>query len=133
VRERDTEDGHDRVARELLESSSVLLDPLPCLGVVDAQSVTNVFRVRPVRPCGEADEVDEQDRDQLALLATRCCVEWSAAAAAEAGIRGMFLAAARTARGLDDSVINGHAGSLFPFGELAKDADRLSRLLGIAG
>ncbi len=62
------EDGHDRVADELLDGPAEPLDvglhPL----VVGAQRRPHVLRVGPVGAAGEPDEVDEQHGDDLALL-----------------------------------------------------------------
>ena len=68
VRDRGAEDGHDRVADELLDRASVALDLLPQPGVVGADAGADVLGVGRFGGGGEADEVAEEDGDDLALL-----------------------------------------------------------------
>jgi hypothetical protein len=68
VRDRRAEDGHHRIADELLDDAAVLLDARLYLRVVELERVADVLRVGAVRPRRELDEIDEEDRDELALL-----------------------------------------------------------------
>ena len=59
VCDRGAEDGHDRVADELLDSSAEALDLDLQPFVVRPERRADVLRVRPVGAAREADEVDE--------------------------------------------------------------------------
>ena len=67
------EDGHDRVADELLDRAAVALDLLPQASVVGADAGADVLGVSRFRGGGEADEVAEEHGDDLALLLHRRC------------------------------------------------------------
>jgi hypothetical protein len=71
VRDRCAEDGHHRVADELLDGAAEALDVRLHALVVRAQRRADVLRVGTVGPAGEADEVDEEHRDDLSFLAGR--------------------------------------------------------------
>ena len=94
-----SEDGHDCVADELLDSAVEALDVGLHALVVRAERRSHVLRVGAIGTAREADEVDEQDRDDLALLSGRSiCLERLAARQAEArALRVLF-----PARGADD-------------------------------
>jgi hypothetical protein len=68
VRDRGAEDGHDRVADELLHRAAVPLDLLLHALVVRPKRRAHVLRVSAIGAVREAHEVDEEDRDDLALL-----------------------------------------------------------------
>ena len=68
VRDRRTEDGHHRVADELLDRAAEPLDFLLRVQVILAQPRANVLGVRGLGGRREADEIDEEDGDDLALL-----------------------------------------------------------------
>ena len=71
VRDRRAEDGHDRIADELLDRPAEALDVGLHALVVRAQRCANVLGIGAVGAIGEADEIDEEHRDDLALLADR--------------------------------------------------------------
>jgi hypothetical protein len=94
VRDGRAEDGHHRVADELLdrpaETLDVCLDPF----VVGPERRADVLRVRPIGPVRETDKVDEEDGDDLALLAEgRSVLEGNAARETEAGMFRVLLPA----------------------------------------
>ena len=100
VRYRGPEDGHHRVADELLDDASMVLDSPLGLRVVELEDVTHVLGIRPVRPRGEADEVHEQDRDELPLFVHPARVlESRSAAVAEPSSSGVRFPACWTTRG----------------------------------
>ena len=66
VRDRHAEDGHDRVADELLDRAAVALDRPPRGGEVAVEHAPQRLRVERLRELGRLDEVDEEDRDRLA-------------------------------------------------------------------
>ena len=68
VRDRCAEDGHDRVADELLHGAAEALDLGAQARVVRGEHRAHVLRVELLGAAGEADEVGEEDRDDLALL-----------------------------------------------------------------
>ena len=97
VRPRRAEDGHDRVADELLDGAAEALDLLPHPLVVGPQPRADVLRVGAVRAAGEADEVDEEHRHDLPLLRLGGRGrQRGAARPAEAGTAGVVLAARGT-------------------------------------
>ena len=59
MRDRRAEDGHDRVADELLHGPPVALDVLAEAGVVGADAGADVLGVSLLRGGGEADEIAE--------------------------------------------------------------------------
>ena len=63
------EDGHHRVADELLDGASVALELGTQLFVVGPQDRIDVLGVERLRTRGEADEVGEEHRDDLPLPA----------------------------------------------------------------
>jgi len=62
------ENGHDRIADELLDDPAVLLDALPRLTVVDLQHVADILGIGFVGARGRVDEVDEENGHELPLL-----------------------------------------------------------------
>jgi len=98
VRHGRAEDGHDGVARELLERAAVLLDQLSGPTVVQRQGIANVLGIRAVGARREADEVDEEDGNELSLLAGCASVlEARAAAVTKPSPRRISAPAAGTA------------------------------------
>ena len=71
VCDRGAEDGHHRVADELLDGSAEALDLDLQPFVVRPERRADVLGVGPVGAAGEADEVDEEHRDDLPLLGRR--------------------------------------------------------------
>ena len=71
VDDRDAEDGHDRVANELLHRPTVRLDDPPHPLEVARQQGTQRLRIGRLAKCCRAGHVAEQDRDRLPLLARR--------------------------------------------------------------
>ena len=69
VRDRSTEQRHDRVADELLDRTAVALELGTQASVIRAEERLHVLRVHSLRARREADEVAEEDRDDLALSA----------------------------------------------------------------
>ena len=67
VGDRRPEDGHDRIADELLDRASEALEVGLDLLVVRAQERLDVLGVEALRACRETDEVREDDTDDLAL------------------------------------------------------------------
>ena len=68
VRGRRAEDGHDRVADELLDRAAEVLDLLFHARVIRTERRAHILGIGAIGARGEADEVDEQDRDDLSLL-----------------------------------------------------------------
>src|SRR5207248_5445706 len=97
VRGRCTEDGHHRVADELLDRPTEPLDLVLHPRVVRTQNRAHVFRISTVGAVREADEVDEEHRYDLPLLGgLRLLDEWCAARETEARAFGVLLAAGGT-------------------------------------
>ena len=71
VRDRGAEDGHDRVADELLDRAAEALELGANACVVGLEQPPHVLRVHALGARGEADEVAEEAGDDLALLACR--------------------------------------------------------------
>ena len=71
VRQRRAEDGHHRVADELLDRAAEVLELLPEARLVRPEQPHDVLGVHLLGTGGEADEVREEYGDDLALLA-RC-------------------------------------------------------------
>ena len=71
VRGRRAEDGHHRVADELLDDAAELLDLCTDGREIRRKQVAHVFGVEPLGAAGRADEIGEEDGDDLALLARR--------------------------------------------------------------
>ncbi len=69
VRDRNPEDGHDRVADELLDGAAVTLDDRAEILEVAAHARAQRLRIGGLPERSRADEVAEEDRDDLALLA----------------------------------------------------------------
>src|SRR5204863_4660279 len=69
VGRRSPEDGHDRVADELLDHAAERLELAPNEVVVGRQERPDVLRVEHLGPGGEADEDDEEDRNESPLVA----------------------------------------------------------------
>ena len=67
---RDTEDGHHRVADELLDRAAVAFDLMLDARVVRTERRADVLGIRAIRPGGEPHEIDEEDADDLPLLAS---------------------------------------------------------------
>ena len=79
------EDGHHRVADELLDRAAVALELAAHPSVVRRQGRADILRVEELRLRGRADQVGEEDRHNLALLEEQLGgrVERRAAAGAE--------------------------------------------------
>jgi hypothetical protein len=69
VGHRRAENGHDRIADELLDGPSPPLEFASEPGVVRREHRADVFRVQLLGSAREPDEVCEQHGDDLALLA----------------------------------------------------------------
>ena len=69
VRDRRAEEGHHRVADELLDRAAVPLELAAEPLAVRREQRAHVLRVELLGPRREADEVGEEDRDDLPLLA----------------------------------------------------------------
>ena len=65
VRDGYAEDGHDRVADELLDRAAVTLDRSPGCGEVAVEHAPQRLGVERLRELGRLDEVGEEDRDRL--------------------------------------------------------------------
>src|SRR5206468_12387521 len=65
---RRAEDGHDRIADELLDPAAMALDVPPKAGVIGADARPHVFGVLVLGGGGEASEIAEEHGDDLALL-----------------------------------------------------------------
>ena len=87
VRGRRAEDGHDRVADELLHGAAVPLELGSQARLIRREHAADVLGVEPFRLGGEPDEIHEDDRDRLPLLAERALhgFERSRARVAEPG------------------------------------------------
>ena len=98
VRDGGAEDGHHRVADELLDRATVPLELGPELRVIRREGGADVLGVETLGACRRADEVGEEDRHDLPLLArgAGCGRERSAAHPAEAEALGVLLSAGRT-------------------------------------
>ena len=90
------EDGHDRVADELFDSSAERLELLADELVIRRQDRADVLRVELLGAAGEPDEVDEDNGDDppLVLHGRPRRVELLAAGEAEAGVLRVLLPAA---------------------------------------
>ena len=71
VGDRRTEDGHHRVADELLHRPAETLDLLFHACVIRTQPRADILWIGLLRRSGEPDQVDEEDGDDLALLRSR--------------------------------------------------------------
>jgi hypothetical protein len=69
----EAEDGHDRVADELLHAAAVVFDCRLHRVEVAGDDASYGLRVEPLPEAGGADEVGEDDRDRLAHLAAHRC------------------------------------------------------------
>jgi len=69
VGDRSSEDGHDRIADELLDGAAEALDLPLDSGMVRPQRGANVLGIRLVGTSSEAHEIDEQHRDELPFFA----------------------------------------------------------------
>src|SRR5437899_1896256 len=91
-----TEDGHDRVADELLDGAAEALELGSELCVVRVEHAAHGLWIELLRLRREADQVGEEDRDDLALLAARSGGgERRSTRKAEAGLLGIRLTACR--------------------------------------
>jgi hypothetical protein len=97
VRDRRAEDGHDRVADELLERPSVALELRAHQLELWPDRRPDVFRVTAVAETGRVDQIGEEHRHDLALLAATA-VDSRPTRGAESGAFGQ-LGAALAARG----------------------------------
>ena len=93
VRNGRPEDGHHRIADELLQHAPVVLDPALRLRVVELKRFVHVFGIGLRCARGGTDQVDEEDGNELALLARRARLQRRPATAAEAGPLGILLTA----------------------------------------
>ena len=98
VRDRDPEDGHDRVADELLDRPAVALDDPPQVFEVPPHARTQRLRIRRLAERGRADEIAEEHGDDLPLLARRLRGQRGAAGAAEPSVAGVLATAGRARR-----------------------------------
>jgi hypothetical protein len=69
VRDGRAEDGHHRVADELLHRAAALLDLVLQPHVVRRQQGAHVLGIHLLGPAREADEIGEEDGHDLAFLA----------------------------------------------------------------
>src|SRR3954451_19964384 len=98
MRDRCAEDGHHRIADELLDDAAVVLDALLRLVMVCLEHLAYVLRVGLVGARRRVDEIDEQHGDELPLLLRRETVaEPRAAATGEARTGRIGAATACTA------------------------------------
>jgi len=97
VERRDTENGHHRVADELLDGAAVPLNDLADLAEVASQEAARRLGIRPLTAAGGAHHVREEDRDGLAHFAGGGCggCQRRRAIQAEARSVGVLLTAAR--------------------------------------
>jgi hypothetical protein len=104
VGRRSPEDGHDRVADELLDHAAERLELAANEVVVGREERPDVLRVEHFGPGGEADEIDEDDRNEPPLVAARRrrSVERLRARVAETRAVRILLAAA----GADEHVLS---------------------------
>jgi hypothetical protein len=100
VRDRGAEQGHDRVADELLDSAGAALELGPKLDVVRVENRAHLLRIELLGPAREADQVGEEDGHDLALLTAcrRLTEERGATGKAETRPARIRLAAGRTGR-----------------------------------
>ena len=98
VRDRRAEDGHHRVADELLDRAAEALELGAQARVVGPQERPDVLWVELLGARREADEVGEEHRDDLALLARLLGRdgERRAAVRAESGVSSVLAAALAT-------------------------------------
>ena len=97
VQHRHAEDGHDRVADELLDHAAVLLDRAPGRVVVPGQHPAEHLRIEPFTHRGRVGQVAEEDGDPPARL-TIGRQERRAAGMAEPRVLRVPLAAGGTGR-----------------------------------
>ena len=69
VRRRRAENGHDRVADELLDSAAVALEIAAQAVVIGPQDALDIFRIQLLGAGGEANQVGEDHADDFALFA----------------------------------------------------------------
>ena len=124
VRDRRAEDGHDRVADELLDGASEALELRAHLRVVGLEQAAHILRIHALGACREADEVAEEAGDDLALLARAApALQRGRALRAEACVFRVLAAAARA--DLHERRIGGGA---WPALVLAPERDPLTRI-----
>jgi hypothetical protein len=98
VHHRDTEDGHDGVADELLDGAAVALDGLPHGAEVVGHDAPRRLGVEAFAHCGGAGDIAEDNRHRLPNLSgSRRGDELGAAGAAETKAFGIVVSAGRTA------------------------------------
>src|SRR4029077_16791439 len=91
------EEGHHRVADELLDGAAVALQLLPETGLIWREELCDILGIHLLRARSEADKVAEEDGHDLALFAReRYRFERRSAARAEASIVRVLTPAART-------------------------------------
>ena len=93
----DAEDGHDRIADELLHGARVALDHHPHLVEVSKHHLAHGLCLEPLAEGGRAAHVAEEDRDRLPPL-RRGFREGAPAPSAEAKALGVLGAAVQTRR-----------------------------------
>ena len=99
VRSRDSEDGHHRVADELLDGSAVTFDDAANLVEVAAHRTPQALRIELLAERGRAGDVAEEDRHRLAHLPRPYCAsQLCAARPAEPEAFRVLLATVRTPR-----------------------------------
>jgi hypothetical protein len=96
VGDRRAEEGHHRVADELLHRALEALELFAEMGVVGVEQRPHVLGVELLGPRGEPDQVREEDAHHLPLLPALLAVERSAAERAERELPRELLAATRT-------------------------------------
>src|SRR5204863_2872787 len=97
VRDRRAEDGHHRIADDLLDRAAVPLELVAQAGMIERKQPAHVLWIELLCLRGESNEVDEDDGDDLSFLAegTLVGLQRACAGVAEASTLGVLLAAAR--------------------------------------
>jgi hypothetical protein len=96
MRNRGAEDGHHRVANELLHHAAKRFDLRLHPSVIRDQHGPNILRVGLIRAQGEIDQVDKQHRDNLALFDGRLDSQSRAAGRTKPSPLRILAAASRT-------------------------------------
>jgi len=98
VQRRDPEDGHDRVADELLDGAAVARERRLHRVEVARHHTPDRLRIEPLAEACRADQIGEDDGDDLPDLASVVDAEGCAAPAAEARVRLVLASALRADR-----------------------------------
>jgi hypothetical protein len=99
VSRRCAEEGHHRVADELLDRAAATLELAAQARVIRLEHCAHVLGVELLGARGEADEVREEDRDDFALLADRLGGDLEARAAVRAEARAVRVLVAAVGTG----------------------------------